>query len=122
MPPYERAWPLVAAHESDVIATALAQYASALASGRASHALPVVARAAARGRVRLVLHAEGVHLWGYVDPATGECHVHDRQRDAEDADVLDDICEMVLLRGGDVVEVPPDRMPGASAIAAVFRY
>ena len=61
-------------------------------------------------------------MWGYVDPVTGDCRVHDRQRDAEDADLLDDICEMVLLRGGDVVEVPRDRMPGAAPIAAAFRY
>lgn len=119
---YERAWPLVAAHESDIIATALARYASALAAGRASDELQAVASAAAQGRVRLLLHAEGVHVWGYVDPSTGSCRVHERQEDAEDADVLDDICEMVLLRGGDVVEVPRDRMLGSSPIGAVFRY
>lgn len=118
---YERAWPLVAAYERDVIATALAQYTSALAAGRASDGLQDVARAAAAGRVRLLLHAEGRHVWGYVDPVTGDCRMHDRQRDVEDADVLDDVCEMVLLRGGDVVEVPPDRMPSASPVAAVFR-
>ena len=118
---YERAWPLVAAYESDVIATALAQYAAALAAGRASDGLQDVARAAAAGRVRLLLHAEGRHVWGYVDPVTGDCRMHDRQRDVEDADVLDDVCEMVLLRGGDVVEVPPDQMPSASPVAAAFR-
>jgi hypothetical protein len=119
---YERAWPIVAAHEGGIIATALAQHASASAAGRAGDRLQDVAAAAAEGRVRLLLHAEGVHLWGYVDPITGDCRVHDRQRDAEDADVVDDICEMVLLRGGDVVEVPRGQMPGASPVAAVLRY
>jgi hypothetical protein len=118
---YERAWPIVAAHEGATIATALAQYELALAAGRAGEGLEV-ARAAAQGRVRLLLHAEGVHVWGYVDPVTGDCRVHERQRDAHDADVLDDICEMVLMRGGDVVEVPRHQMPGSSPIAAVFRY
>lgn len=119
---YERAWPIVAAHETDTIATVLTQYALALPAGRAGDSLQAVAHAAARGRVRLLLHAEGVHVWGYLDPVTGDCRVHDRQRDAEDADVLDDICEMVLLRGGDVVEVPREQMPGSSPIAAVYRY
>jgi Bacterial archaeo-eukaryotic release factor family 3 len=119
---YERAWPIVAAYETDVIATALARYASGLAAERAIDGLQDVARAAARGRVRLLLHAEGMHLWGYVDPVTGDCRVHEQQWDAEDADVLDDICEMVLLRGGDVVEVPRDRMPASSPIAALLRY
>jgi hypothetical protein len=119
---YERAWPIVAAHEGDIIATALAEYALTLAARRAGDRLQAVAHAAARGRVRLLLHAEGVHVWGYVDPVTGDCQLHDQQRDAEDADVLDDICEMVLLRGGDVVEVPRDRMPGSSPIAAIYRY
>jgi len=119
---YERAWPIVAAHEGDLIATVRTQYALALAAGRAGDRLYAVAHAAARGRVRLLLHAEAVHVWGYVEPETGVCRVHDRQRDAEDADVLDDICEMVIRHGGDVVEVPPDRMPSTSPIAAVYRY
>jgi hypothetical protein len=119
---YERAWPIVAAYESDLISTAVAQYASARAAGRAIDGLQTVAHAAARGRVRLLLHGEAVHVWGYLDPVTGDCRVHERQQDAEDADVLDDICEMVLLRGGDVVEVPRDRMPDSSQIAAVLRY
>jgi hypothetical protein len=119
---YERAWPIVAAYESDLSSTALAQYASARAAGRAIGGLQTVAHAAARGRVRLLLHGEAVHVWGYLDPVTGDCRVHERQQDAEDADVLDDICEMVLLRGGDVVEVPRDRMPDSSPIAAVLRY
>ena len=55
---YERAWPIVAAHETDSIATALAQYELALAAGRATDRLATIARAAARGDVRLLLHAE----------------------------------------------------------------
>jgi len=119
---YERAWPIVAAHESDVVAAALARYASALAAGGALQELQAVAVAAARGQVKQLFHAEGVHVWGYLDPATGDCQVHRRQQDAEDADVVDDLCELVLRRGGDVIEIPPDRMPGLSPVAAVLRY
>ena len=41
---------------------------------------------------------------------------------ADDADVLDDIAEESLKRGGEVYVVPRASMPGSGPIAALFRF
>jgi hypothetical protein len=102
-----------------VRAEVLAQVASA--AGSATFDLAEIARAAAGGRVRAFVHAPDVRVWGRFDPATGEIVIHDRQRDATDADPLDDIAEAVLLSGGHVFAVPADAIPGRHAAAALYR-
>ena len=37
-------------------------------------------------------------------------------------DVLDDLAEAALRTGGEVIVLPPDRMPSKSGAAAIFRY
>ena len=118
------AWPIVVEHEAHREASAVAQYVAARTSGKTSDHLADVARAVVEGRVRVLLHAEGAHVWGHLDRKTGECQldgtseVNRRAR----ADVIDDLCELTLLRGGDVVEVAPVRMPSVSPVAAIHRY
>jgi hypothetical protein len=111
---------LVAAQRLAVESQAVAQFLSADAMGRASADLDRVARAVTEGGVRLLLHRRGAHVWGRLDPATGACFVRGVQREAGDADVVDDLCELTLLHGGDVVEVSADAMPSDGAVAAIL--
>jgi hypothetical protein len=37
-------------------------------------------------------------------------------------DLLDDIAELALKMGGEVVVVPSDRMPGETGVAATYRF
>jgi hypothetical protein len=37
-------------------------------------------------------------------------------------DMLDDLAEMVLAKGGEVVVVPRERMPTDSGLAATYRF
>jgi len=37
-------------------------------------------------------------------------------------DMLDDLAEAVLRNGGDVIIVPPARMPSTTGLAAIYRY
>jgi hypothetical protein len=69
-----------------------------------------------------VLAAEGETVWGVLDRATGSIEKRERQLDAEDDDLLDDLCEETLKRGGEAFVVPRASMPTASPIAAVFRF
>jgi len=39
-----------------------------------------------------------------------------------DPDVIDEICEVTLHNGGDVVEMSLSRMPAEGSVAAVLRY
>jgi release factor family 3 len=118
------AWPIVEEQEAHREASAVAQYVAARSSGKTSDDLADVARAVVEGRVRVLLHAEGAHVWGHLDRETGECQL-DRAGETRGfarADIIDDLCELTLLRGGDVIEVAPVRMPSVSPAAAINRY
>jgi hypothetical protein len=112
---------LVRAHQAEVEGAAVAQFHSARARGQGSDDLDEIARAAAAGRVHLLLHRAGAHVWGRFDRRTGAHHVRGTQVEAGDVDLLDELCELTLLHGGDVVEMSPERMPTPSLLAAVLR-
>ena len=120
----EAAWRLVASYEADREGELLGQYARALQSGRASHDLVDIAKAVARGRVRVLLHEAGKMVWGHVDPDTGAVTVHEKQQqqDTVDADIVDDLCELTLLKGGKVLEIAPNDLLRGSPIGAIYRY
>lgn len=117
-----KAWPLVERVFTEEIHAKLREYHDRAARRRADSRLENVAVAASHGRVRDLFVAEDRHLWGHVNRETGAVSVHKAQLDAEDADVLDDLGEMVLLCGGDVWVLPPDQMPDGSPVAAIYRY
>jgi hypothetical protein len=80
-----------------------------------------ISRAAAAGRVGTLLLEAGRLLPGRLDPATGAIEF-DALEDPEVDDLLDDLAETVLARGGEVVVVPADRMPGPTGAAALYRF
>jgi len=120
----EAAWKLVASYETDIEQELLGQFARGLKSGRASHELAEVAKAAAHGRVRVLLHEAKQVVWGRVNLDTGDVSVHEeqQQRDVEDADIIDDLCELTLLKGGEVFEVAKSELLCGSPIGAIHRY
>ncbi len=90
--------------------------------GLAADILTRVAEAAVLGRVRRLLVADGTPLFGRVDRTTGEVTLHAGQMGPQDDDVLDDLAEIVLARGGEVIVLDPKRMPDEAAAAATFRW
>jgi hypothetical protein len=118
---HSRALRLIRLRDADVHGALLARLESALPSGAAELDLRRIARAAAQGRVGLLLHGSDVQLWGRIDRQTGELDLHDRQRDDQDGDIVDDLAEMVLIAGGDVHELPPGMLPPGARIAAIYR-
>ncbi len=120
----ETAWQLVASYEADVEGELLEQYARALQSGRASNDLGDIAKAVTHGRVRVLLHEAGKMIWGRIDPDTGGVLVHEKQQqqDPEDADIIDDVCELTLLKGGEVFEISANDLLRGSPIGAIYRY
>lgn len=81
-----------------------------------------VAEAAVAGRVRRLLVAEGRPLFGRVDRTTGEVTLHAGQTGPQDDDVLDDLAEIVLARGGEVVVLEARAMPDGAAAVATHRW
>jgi hypothetical protein len=117
---HARTWCIVRAHHETIEQAAASQFVNASLRGEASDRLEEVAAAAADGRIGLLLHREGAHVSGEIDPRSGACALAPEPEGRGGSDVIDALCDLTLLRGGDVVEVHPSRMPSDSPIAAVF--
>jgi hypothetical protein len=81
------------------------------------------ARAAIAGRVaKLLVEADRVTP-GKLDPDTGAITPGDLN-DPDTDDLIDDLAEVVLRNGGEVIVVPADKMPPTAkqGIAAFYRY
>jgi len=60
-------------------------------------------------------------ITGRIDDVTGEILFGDLSHPEID-DILDDLGEMVMKRGGKVVITPADKMPSQTGAAAIYRY
>ena len=95
------------------------KFRSARAQQSGSRDLADVAKAAIAGRVEtLLLEADRV-IRGTLDRTSGSIRP---ARDRHVADMLDDLAELVLGKGGEVVVVPRERMPIDSGLAAIYRF
>ncbi len=90
-------------------------------AGRASTMVEDVAAAAAFGRVETVFVDSESQRWGHFDPVTGDAQVHG-EPEPDDEDLLDLAAVQTYLNGGAVYALPPERMPIAEPIAAIYRY
>ena len=115
------AWRILEPRYVARLQTLIERFEAQSAVGQATDVLDRAAMAAASGRVAtLLLEAERV-IPGRIDPATGAFRRDDLLDPAID-DALDDLGQLVMEKGGEVVIVPPERMPTASGAAAIFRY
>ncbi len=80
-----------------------------------------VAKAIAVGRVATLMIEAVRKIPGRIDSATGEIEFGDLSHPEVD-DVLDDLGELALKKGGQIVIVPAERMPTVTGIAAIYRY
>lgn len=119
---HSRAWPVVRAVFSAEEEAARSEYGRLASSRLSTSILTEVTSAAVKGRVRRLFVEEGKVLFGSLDAETGEVVLHGRQEGSSDDDVLDDLTEAVLARGGDVLELPAGRMPDGAVAAAILRW
>lgn len=98
------------------------EYGVAVARHRGSCDLSSISKAAVDGRVQALLVEDGRHVAGKLDRRTGEIMKASGPPQACAEDVLDDVSELVLARGGDVHVLPPAMMPTDAGFAAIYRY
>lgn len=116
----KRAWPLVETWAHERLDALLETFHKAKSRDHGSDELRDVARKAAQGRVKLLLLGPTDPLWGHLDRSTGEIEMG---KDASGAaDVLDELAELVLERGGDVRIWEGEPFPVTSGVAAVYSY
>jgi hypothetical protein len=117
----ERAWRLMEPQYLARLAGFLDQFAEAKSKGLGSENLEQVAEAVASGRVATLLIEAERHIAGKVDYASGRISPGDLEHPEVD-DVIDDIGEFVVSKGGEVVVVPAERMPTRTGVAAIYRF
>jgi|GEM_PF-1169868 len=101
---------------------AVVAFHKAKPSGLASTDLKEIALAASRGQIQSLLIAGDRHIWGHLDRESGEVQVLDQPVQTTADDLLDDLAELTISKGGAVTVLPTLRMPGHQAIAAVLRW
>ena len=119
---HEQVQPVARAIFQEREEAAVSAYEFAHARGLGIEDVNTIARLSVQGRVRQLLLAEGAHAWGRLDRESGKLTPAAAQQDANDDDILDDLAEGVLARGGDVMIVAADRMPRGGVAAAMLRW
>jgi hypothetical protein len=119
---HARSWPIAQRVAMERQNEILERYGRFVSSARALDEVRAIAQFAIQGRVRDLLLARDVNLWGRLDHRTGEVALFGPRGDERAEDVLDDIAEAVLLRGGDVWSIEEGRMPTKSPVAAILRW
>ena len=117
----ERAWQLVQPYYLARLAGLLDTYGAAAAKGQGSDALRDIAKAATAGRVETLLIEADRIIPGQINAANSKVTAGELA-DPEVDDLLDDLGELVLKAGGEVVMVPAERMPTTTGAAAIYRF
>jgi hypothetical protein len=116
-----KAWELMEPHFVARLAAHVERFGDHRAHDKGDDDLANVALAAIQGRVRTLLIDADVVLPGTLDRETGQIVTNPETLAGVD-DLLDDIAEEVVARGGEVVVVPSDTMPTSTGLAAIYGY
>jgi hypothetical protein len=117
----ERVWKVVEPDYLERLAKWTEEFGLAQSKWQGSDDVSSIADAAFAGRVATLLVESDRKIPGKIDPATGRISP-EALCDPDVDDLLDDLAELVLRKGGQVAVVPADRMPTKSGAAAIFRY
>jgi hypothetical protein len=117
----ERAWAAFEPRYLARLSELIEAFGTANAHGQGSAELKDIALAALGGRVRTLLVEADRVVPGRIDRETGEV-LAEPLSDAFTDDLLDDLAELTLRTGGDVVVVPAARMPVSTGAAATYRF
>ncbi|GIW86105.1 MAG: hypothetical protein KatS3mg108_0429 [Isosphaeraceae bacterium] len=115
------AWKVIEPSYARRLAELVEKFGAARARGQGSADIAEIARAAVAGRVGHLLVEADRHDPGHIDPTTGVIEPADLEHPEVD-DLLDDLAELVLRMGGEVVVVPRERMPVETGAAATYRF
>ena len=97
------------------------EFGAARAKGLGSDNPDDVARAAAAGRVAMLLIEAERQIAGHLDDSSGRIIAADLDNPRID-DLLDDLGALVERMGGQVHVLPAERMPSTTGLAATFRH
>ena len=117
----KRAWEVVEPEFRSRLSQLTDEFEEARSKGVGGDDLATVAQAAVEGRVGSLLVEAERQIPGHVNKETGQVTFSSLE-DPQVDDLLDDLAELVLKKGGKVVVVPVGNMPTTTGLAAVFRF
>lgn len=117
----QRAWQILEPHYLARLAKLAEEFGNAKSKGLGDDVLVQVTKAVVAGRVATLMIEADRMLPGRIDPATGEIEFGEISHPEVD-DVLDDLGELALKKGGQIVIIPAKQMPTDTGIAAIYRY
>lgn len=79
-----------------------------------------IAKAVVQGKVRKLIVTDDLNIFGRIDPDSGGLAIHPFDLDHEDDDILDDLAQMVLSQGGEVIVAKRDEIPKGRPILALL--
>lgn len=116
------AWKIMEPEYESRIDKLINQFEQAKSHGKGSDEIEDIAVAAVEGRIdTLLVEADRLIAVRITNMTTG----HTQKRDLENPkidDLLDDMSELVIKLGGEVMVLPTEKMPSESGLAAIFRY
>jgi Bacterial archaeo-eukaryotic release factor family 3 len=117
----DRAWRVVESQYLARLAGLVEAFGEARSKGLGADVLAQVSEAAVTGRVATLLIEADRQVPGRIDATTGRITFGDLEHPEVD-DLLDDVAELVVKMGGQVVVVPAERMPTPTGLAAIYRF
>ncbi|WP_046061147.1 baeRF3 domain-containing protein [Methylotuvimicrobium alcaliphilum] len=117
----QRAWQLIEPHYLTRLTALVEDFGNARSKGLSDDDLTQVAKSVVEGRVATLLIEASREIPGRINATTGEIAFDDLAHPQVN-DLLDDLGELVLKMGGQVVVVPSERMPTETGIAVIYRY
>jgi len=117
----QRAWEVQEPEFRSRLSKLTLAFEEAKAKGLGADDVAAVAKAAAESRVASLLVEADRQIQGHLDQTSGGVTFSDLGGPQYD-DLLDNLAELVLKKGGEVVVVPAADMPATTGVAATFRF
>jgi hypothetical protein len=115
------AWRVIGPGYQERLARLVEEFEQSKPRGLVGDHLGQIAFDAVSGRVLRLLVEADRQIPGHLDSLNGHIEFGDISHPQVD-DLIDDLAELVLNKGGQVVVVPAERMPTATGAAAIYRY
>lgn len=96
-------------------------YEQANANSLGASDVAQIAKAAFEGRVKTIMIEEDMIVSGSLDFDTGKITFGDSEK-PDNNDVINELAQLVLLNGGEVLVLSKAHMPSETGVAAIYRY
>lgn len=104
----------------NLLEKALMEFRLADEGNRTSKNIFQISKAVVKGRVRKLIVTDELNIFGKIDLKSGGLAIHPFDLDHEDDDILDDLAQIVLSQGGEVIIASRDEIPKGRPILAIL--